>query len=211
MIIFAVGSSSSLATETLHELSKKYKIYATYNTTKPKKILFNKNIKFLKLDLASKKINFLLSSFFKKNKIEKEKSIKKNIDININANISLIKFFLPLMIKNYFGRIVHFSSTKVLEGEVGTILYSASKSFLNGLSASLATEYGKFNITSNILSLGYFKSNLWQAIPNKIKKERLKDIPSRKLGSIKNISNAIEFIINSEYVNKSIIKIDGGI
>ena len=27
----------------------------------------------------------------------------------------------------------------------------------------------------------------------------------------KNISNAIEFIINSEYVNKSIIKIDGGI
>ena len=232
MIIFAVGSSSSLATETLHELSKKYKIYATYNTTKPKKILFNKNIKFLKLDLASKKINFLLSSFFKKNKIEKEKiillnfavykknellinekekNIKKNIDININANISLIKFFLPLMIKNYFGRIVHFSSTKVLEGEVGTILYSASKSFLNGLSASLATEYGKFNITSNILSLGYFKSNLWQAIPNKIKKERLKDIPSRKLGSIKNISNAIEFIINSEYVNKSIIKIDGGI
>ena len=82
---------------------------------------------------------------------------------------------------------------------------------MNGLSASLATEYGKFNITSNILSLGYFKSNLWQAIPNKIKKERLKDIPSRKLGSIKNISNAIEFIINSEYVNKSIIKIDGGI
>ena len=115
------------------------------------------------------------------------------------------------MIKNNFGRIIHFSSTKVLDGEVGTALYSASKSFLNGLSASIAREYGKFNITSNVLSLGYFNSTLWEAIPNKIKKERLKDIPSRKLGSTKNISNAIEFIINSEYVNKSTIKIDGGI
>ena len=232
MIIFAVGSSSSIATEVLYELSKKYKVYATYNTTKPKKILFNENIKFLKLDITSKKMNFFLNSFLKKNKIEnekiillnfsvykknellineKKKNIKKNIDINISANINLIKFFLPLMIKNSFGRIIHFSSTKVLEGEIGTTLYSASKSFLNGLSASIATEYGKFDITSNILSLGYFRSTLWQAIPSKIKKDRLKDIPSRKLGSIKNISNAIDFIINSEYVNKSSIKIDGGI
>lgn len=232
MIIFAVGSSSSLAKEVLYELSKKYKIIGTYNKKKPNKILFKKNIKFLKLDLKSKKLSFFLMSFLKKNKItnekiillnfavykknellinESEKNIQENFNINIRANINLVKFFLPVMIKNNFGRIIHFSSTKVLDGEIGTSLYAASKSFLNGLSVTVAKEYGKFNITSNILSLGYFKSNLWDAISPKIKKERLKDVPSKKLGSIKNISNAIEFLINSEYVNKSIIKIDGGI
>ena len=81
MIIFAVGSSSSIATEVLYELSKKYKVYATYNTTKPKKILFNENIKFLKLDITSKKMNFFLNSFLKKNKIENEKIILLNFSV----------------------------------------------------------------------------------------------------------------------------------
>ena len=69
----------------------------------------------------------------------------------------------------------------------------------------------KFNVTSNILSLGYFKSKLWNKIPSKIQNERIKDVPSKKLGSIKNISNAIELLINSDYINRSTIKIDGGI
>ena len=115
------------------------------------------------------------------------------------------------MIKKKYGRIIHFSSSKAIYGEVGTCLYSATKTFLNGFSSSLAKEYGKFNVTSNILSLGYFKSKLWNKIPSKIQNERIKDVPSKKLGSIKNISNAIELLINSDYINKSTIKIDGGI
>ena len=42
-------------------------------------------------------------------------------------------------------------------------------------------------------------------------KQLLKRVPSNKCGHIKNIYNAIEFIINSDYVNNSEIKIDGGL
>ena len=81
MIIFAVGSSSSLAKEILQELSKKYKIFATYNTTKPNKILLNGKIEFLKIDLTSKKLNFYLNNFLKKNKINKEKIVLLNFSV----------------------------------------------------------------------------------------------------------------------------------
>lgn len=231
MIIFAISGGSSLATKVLSDLTKNFKIYSTYNKQRPSKNLLKK-INFFKLDLNNPNKNNLIKSFIKKNKLENEKiifinfsvyknnnlfindsdeNIKETININIKSQLDIIKIFLPIMVKNSFGRIIHLSSSKVLDGEIGTTLYSASKSFLYGFSASIAKEYGKFNITSNILSLGYFKSRLWDKIPAKIKKERIKDIPSQSLGSTGNISNAIEFIIKSEFVNKAVIKIDGGL
>ena len=228
MIIFAVGSSSSLAQEVLSSLSQKgYKIIGTFNKNKPKKLIQNKNIKLIKLDIRSdgqikkalKKLkllneNITLLNFvvFNEDKLfvhENLKSIDKNFEINIKSHVNLVKSFLPIMIRNRFGRIIHFSS--VIHGEVGTSLYSASKSFLQGFSAVLAKEYAGFNVTSNILSLGYFNLGLWNKLDTKLKKVRLNQIPSKKLGKPFNVANAIDFIIRSDYVNKSIIKIDGGI
>lgn len=232
MIVFAIGGTSSLARIILDDLSKKYTIYTTYNSQQPPKKLLKKNVNFFKLNigdpnkknliktiikknsLEKKKIILLNFSVYKKNELfinENENNINYNLDINIKFHVELVKIFLPIMIKKKYGRIIHFSSSKAIYGEVGTCLYSATKTFLNGFSSSIAKEYGKFNVTSNILSLGYFKSKLWNKIPSKIQNERIKDVPSKKLGSIKNISNTIELLINSDYINRSTIKIDGGI
>ena len=43
------------------------------------------------------------------------------------------------------------------------------------------------------------------------KTQLLNNVPNKKHGKIENIYNAIEFIINSDYVNNSEIKIDGGL
>ena len=228
MKIFAVGAASSLAEEVLSFIEKKeYNIIATYHKKKPKKIIKKKNIKLIKLDIRShaqlkkiiknlklekQKIVLLNFVVFNEDKLfihEKEKNIDQSYQINIKSHLNLVKSFLPTMIRNKFGRIVHFSS--VIEGEIGTTLYSASKSYLYGFSSVIAKEYAAFNITSNILSLGYFNHGLWNKLSYKLKQKRLKQIPSKKLGKSINIANAIDFIIKSDYVNRSIIKIDGGI
>jgi len=46
-------------------------------------------------------------------------------------------------------------------------------------------------------------------LSEKKKKKILELIPSKKLGSVDNIVNAIEFLMKSDYVNGSIINIDG--
>ena len=38
----------------------------------------------------------------------------------------------------------------------------------------------------------------------------ISNMPSKKTGDIRNIYNAVNFIINSDYVNGSKINIDGG-
>ena len=39
----------------------------------------------------------------------------------------------------------------------------------------------------------------------------LNDVPSKKTGNPKNILNTIKFIIGTDYLNASVIKLDGGI
>jgi len=74
----------------------------------------------------------------------------------------------------------------------------------------LAKEYAKFNITSNSLILGAFNTGMFQGLKDKVKKEMINQIPSKKLGDVQDIVSAIKFIMDSPFVNGSAITIDGG-
>ena len=90
-------------------------------------------------------------------------------------------------------------------------MISSSKSSLLGYSNSLAKEYGRFNITSNVISLGYFNSPMWNRLSDKKKQKLLSEVPIKSTGNIQNIIKTIKFIKDTEYLNGSNIKLDGGI
>ena len=225
MIVFT-GGSSPLGLEIINNLRKTDKVLAIYNKNKIEYKLDNVEwvqINFFKefdpkliISKLSENEKITLVCFAAHNTdsmiVNMEYKDWKNAHlINLDTNFILSKLLLPKMIANKWGRIVHISSTRALYGDVGISAYASSKSALLGLSRSIAKEYGRLNITSNVLSLGYFKSNLWLEINEEIKKRLVNQIPSKVLGESYNIANAINFIINSNYVNGSIINIDGGI
>ena len=135
----------------------------------------------------------------------------KVIGVNLRGNFILTQALLPLMMKGKWGRVIHISSRGATDGDVGAMAYSASKSGLIGMSKVLGKEYARFNITSNILILGAFETGLFLELPDGLKRKIRKEIPSKKMGNLSNIENAIEFLIKSEFVNGSTINIDGGI
>lgn len=136
---------------------------------------------------------------------------RKTFDINVNGPFFLIKHLLPLMIAEKWGRIINISSFLANNGAIGASAYSASKSALIGLTKTLSKEYGRFNINSNILELGYFDGGLANSLDTELRREILKRIPSKKLGNVQEISSCISLLIESSYVNGSILKINGGI
>ena len=136
---------------------------------------------------------------------------KKTFDVNVNGPFYLIKNLLPLMVDQKYGRIISISSFLASEGAPGAAAYSSSKSSLIGLTKSLSKEYGRFNITSNIIELGYFNRGLIERFSKEDLEKALKIIPLKKLGNVKEISETIKLIINSEYINGSILKLNGGI
>ena len=141
----------------------------------------------------------------------KEDAWDRVMGVNLKGNFLLTQALLPKMLEEKWGRIISLSSIRGMRGAKGAIAYSTSKSALLGMSKTLAMEYGRFNITSNILSLGYFQSGLMEKVSTELQEQMKKEIPSGKFGDVINIAHAIEFLIKSEYSNGTVINIDGGI
>ncbi len=224
-LILVFGASSGVGKELSKLLSRKYKIIAFYNKNKPKfdKKIQMKNLNFLKenevkkipkiINLNNFKIvilNFASIKIDKMSLFVNKVDFNKTVQINIHSYFKIIQTILPVMMKNSWGRIINISSTGGAAGEKGTMLYSMSKNATHGIMQVMSKEYGKFNITFNTLKLGNFNYGLYKKLNKNIQKKILEKIPSNKTGDIKNIFFAVEFLMNSDYVNGSSINIDGG-
>ncbi len=224
-LILVFGASSGVGKELSKLLSRKYKIIAFYNKNKPKfdKKIQMKNLNFLKenevkkipkiINLNNFKIvilNFASIKIDKMSLFVNKVDFSKTVQINIHSYFKIIQTILPVMMKNSWGRIINISSTGGAAGEKGTMLYSMSKNAMHGIMKVMSKEYGKFNITFNTLKLGNFNYGLYKKLNKNIQKKILEKIPSNKTGDIKNIFFAVEFLMNSDYVNGSSINIDGG-
>lgn len=86
--------------------------------------------------------------------------------VNVAANVALIRSFLPGMRAKKFGRILFSSSgtSVTADAEAGMGIYSSSKGALNTLTRTAAAEFGHDGITVNSLILGVFLTEMFQEI-----------------------------------------------
>lgn len=86
-------------------------------------------------------------------------------DVNLNAQMRLIRACLDDLVRNGDGRIVNISSTEGLGGSAGAASYTASKHGVIGLTKSLAVELGKQGVTVNAICPGPINTGMTQIIP----------------------------------------------
>lgn len=227
-MIILTGSSGGIGKEILKYLTDIDVVIALYNSNKPSNFI-NEKVVYERLDITDlsqvelfiekwrHKLNNITIIHFAAVKIDgltvnyEVSDWDATMNVNLRGNFIITKAVLPLMMQEGWGRIIHVSSRGGVAGDIGTVSYSASKSALMGMSAVLAKEYAKFNITSNVLVLGTFDTGMFNKLPDRQKNKILDKIPSKKYGSISDVFNAINFIIKSDYVTSSVINVDGGI
>jgi NAD(P)-dependent dehydrogenase (short-subunit alcohol dehydrogenase family) len=87
------------------------------------------------------------------------------IDVNLKAYFFACQTVLPQMRKVGFGSIINFSSISYMMGNAGYPVYTACNSAINGLSRSLAREFGPDKIRVNALAPGWVltqkQKDLW--------------------------------------------------
>ena len=227
-MIIVTGGSGGLGSVIVDKLSKFERVIAVYNSSNTN-VKNSNNVEWIKSDLRSisgvekvinevskysdQKISLLNMSAKKNDSLLVTHDLNlwdESISLNLTSPFYFAKLLIPLMIKNKWGRLMFVTSTGGMRGDIGTASYSASKMGLIGLSRVISKEYSKFNITSNVISLGTFDTGLFHDLSEEKRKEIIDTIPSKKLGDIENIINSVDFIIKSDYVNGSIINIDGG-
>lgn len=133
------------------------------------------------------------------------------INVNLIGTFNMIHSVLTKMRNNNYGRIINLSSIVAQTPTPGASAYAASKAALWGLTRSIAVENGKKNVTINNLNLGYFSTGIIEQVPKEYLKQIKEKIPTGKLGDPEVVYNAIEFLINNEYVNGTSIDINAGL
>ncbi len=137
-------------------------------------------------------------------------NVTKQLDVNLNGFINVIRHSTEKMRANKFGRIIYISSVLSKNPIRGTGIYSASKAFCDNLIKTYSLENSKYGITANSIQLGYFDGGLTERVPEDVLSNVLKNIPLKRLGYVSEMSNLIKTIIETEYINGTNISITGG-
>ncbi|AGB23811.1 dehydrogenase of unknown specificity, short-chain alcohol dehydrogenase like protein [Mycobacterium sp. JS623] len=138
------------------------------------------------------------------------------VDVNLNGVFHCIQAVLPDMIDAGWGRIVNISSSSTHSGTPYMSHYVAAKSAVNGLTKSLALEYGPAGVTVNAVPPGFIDTPM---LRNAESLGRLGNVqatieatPVRRMGRPEDIAAACAFLISDEagYITGQILGVNGG-
>ena len=136
------------------------------------------------------------------------------MNINLTSTYLIIKFFVPAMKKNKFGRIINIASTAGQRGEAFHSHYAASKGGMISLTKSLAAELGQFNITVNCVAPGWVFTDMTtdSLVDAEIYKKVLSDIPLNKIAKPDEIAGPVLFLASNlaSHITGEILNVNGG-
>ena len=142
----------------------------------------------------------------------KEEEWRDVIDVNLNSVFYLCQFAIKSMIRKKSGNIINITSVVGHTGNAGQANYTASKAGIVAMTKSLAKEYAKKNIRLNCVSPGFIATDMTKDLKEEYQSELLKNIPINRLGSGKDIANAVLFLASdaASYITGETIHVNGG-
>lgn len=138
------------------------------------------------------------------------------IDVNLHGVFHMIQAVLPDMLDAGWGRIVNISSSSTHSGVPYMSHYVAAKSAVNGLTKSLALEYGPSGITVNAVPPGFIDTPMLRNAENQgflgDVEQNIARTPVRRIGKPEDIAAACAFLSSDEagYITGQILGVNGG-
>jgi len=123
---------------------------------------------------------------------------------------------LPDMLDASWGRIVNISSSSTHSGVPYMSHYVAAKSAVNGLTKSLALEYGPSGITVNAVPPGFIDTPMLRNAETQgflgDVEQNIARTPVRRIGKPEDIAAACAFLSSDEagYITGQILGVNGG-
>jgi len=151
------------------------------------------------------------------------------IDTNLRGPFMVLKYVLPVMIKQNKGAIINTSSTAGIRAEIpeiASVAYCAAKAGINVMTQIAAIEYAKYNIRVNCIAPGIHYSEIGHDIPGlnitpdpqqaaamqEKTKKIMEDIPMNRRAQADELAGLAVLLASdaASYITGQIIVQDGG-
>jgi NAD(P)-dependent dehydrogenase (short-subunit alcohol dehydrogenase family) len=110
------------------------------------------------------------------------------------------------------GVIVNTASVAAFDGQVGQAAYAASKGGIVSMALPAARELARFGIRVNTVAPGIFLTPLLHALPEEVQQSLAAQIPyPPRLGDPAEFADTVRYLIENQYVNGEVIRLDGAI
>lgn len=232
-VIIVTGASRGIGNSIAKHLANLgHTVIANYNKSKEHAIELkknNENIGIYKADVSKREevkelVNFVVNKYGKIDVLinnagiseyklfteETDEDWNNIINTNLYSVFAMSQEVSKQMLKQHSGLIINMSSIWGVTGGALEVIYSASKAGVDGITKSLAKELAPSNIRVNSIAPGIINTQMNQQL-SKNEIEKIKDeIPMRKIGSLDNISKAVEWLIADDYTTGQVLSINGG-
>lgn len=145
---------------------------------------------------------------------------KKVVDINLMGVYYGLRYIIPVMQKQGYGRIVNVASVGGIRGVMNQTAYVATKHAVTGITKNAALEYGRYGIQTNAIAPGAILTPMVAEAFNQVNPEDPKKAeaeyaqfnPTKRLGLPEEVGKLVVFLLSEDcsYVSGQVIAIDGG-
>lgn len=145
-------------------------------------------------------------------------AFQRTIDINLVGSFNVARLAAAEMAQNdpgpdgLRGVIVNTASIAAFDGQKGQAAYAASKGGVVGLSLPMARDLSREGIRVMAIAPGIFSTPMMQNLPDEVQDQLAQDVTfPKRLGDPAEYAALVRFIIECDYLNGEVIRLDGAL
>ena len=144
---------------------------------------------------------------------------KEVIDINLVGTFNVMRLVVSAMLEMSLtedteerGVVINTASVAAYEGQIGQLAYSASKGGIVAMTLPAARELAQHKIRVNTIAPGMISTPLFQEMPTAVQEGLAATVTfPKRLGKPEEFSKLALHMIENEYLNGEVIRLDGAI
>lgn len=139
---------------------------------------------------------------------------QESLQVNVRAALRLVQACAPTMLDRQWGRIINISSIMATQSNRGRLVYSATKAALEGMTRTLAIEFGPYGITANCIAPGPMLTDMTdQGLTDQQQREFAARACLLRWGRPEEITGPALLLASEagSYITGSTLVVDGGI
>ena len=137
---------------------------------------------------------------------------RDSLTLNMDSVFIMTRAVVEQMVKNRIGGVIVNISSISANGNEGQVAYSSAKAAVNAMTVTLAKELGRWGIRCNAVAPGFIDTESTHlALSSSALKHVEDNTPLRRLGTALDVAKAVRSLIENDFINGEILRVDGGL